>query len=166
MTHPVDAHVGKRIKQLRWLRGLTQQQLAQAIGVKFQQLQKYETGANRVSASRLWQLSEALQTPVSFFFDRLPAEGARNPAGFQETELLYERDSLELVRAYNGLTEELRCYVLDLLKAFSGNAGTRPSAGRLKRRAAAKTGQGKASKKTGKHAGKSTGKSARKTARR
>ena len=158
MIHPVDAHVGKRIKQLRWLRGLTQQQLAQEIGVKFQQLQKYETGANRVSASRLWQLSRALETPVGFFFEEQQGEGAKRVAGFQEADPLYERDSLELVRAYIGLSEELRSYVLDLLKALAGDAGAPLSAGKPKRRAAAKTGR--------KQAGKSAARSARKKARR
>ena len=69
MAHPVDVHVGKRIRQRRWLTGMTQQQLAQSVGIKFQQIQKYETGANRVSASRLWDIASALDVPVTFFFD-------------------------------------------------------------------------------------------------
>ena len=71
MAHPVDVHVGKRIRRRRWLVGMTQQQLAQDVGIKFQQIQKYETGANRVSASRLWDISETLEVPVSFFFEGL-----------------------------------------------------------------------------------------------
>ncbi len=73
MTHPVDVHVGKKIRQRRWLTGMTQQQLAEQVGIKFQQIQKYETGANRVSASRLWDISDALEVPVSFFFEGLEA---------------------------------------------------------------------------------------------
>src|SRR5690606_41392984 len=73
MTHPVDVHVGKRIRHRRWLLGMTQQQLAEQVGIKFQQIQKYETGANRVSASRLWDIADSLGVPVSFFFEGLPA---------------------------------------------------------------------------------------------
>ena len=60
MKHPVDAHVGKRIRHRRWMVGMTQQQLADKVGIKFQQIQKYETGMNRVSASRLWDVADAL----------------------------------------------------------------------------------------------------------
>ena len=66
MTHPVDIHVGQRVRQRRWLLGMTQQQLAGQVGIKFQQIQKYETGANRVSSSRLWDISEVMEVPVSF----------------------------------------------------------------------------------------------------
>ncbi|MEL6171602.1 MAG: helix-turn-helix transcriptional regulator, partial [Pseudomonadota bacterium] len=67
MPHVVDVHVGKRIRQRRWLIGMTQQKLAELVGIKFQQIQKYETGANRVSASRLWDIAEAMGVPISFF---------------------------------------------------------------------------------------------------
>ena len=76
MAHPVDLHVGKRIRQRRWLVGMTQQQLAEQVGIKFQQIQKYETGANRVSASRLWDISEAMEVPVNFFFEGIEQEVA------------------------------------------------------------------------------------------
>ena len=71
MKHPVDLHVGQRVRQRRWLLGMTQQQLAEKVGIKFQQIQKYETGANRISSSRLWDISEVMDVPVSFFFDGL-----------------------------------------------------------------------------------------------
>ena len=74
MVHVVDVHVGKRIRQRRWLTGMTQQKLAELVGIKFQQIQKYETGANRVSASRLWDIADALGVPVSFFFEGLKDE--------------------------------------------------------------------------------------------
>ena len=64
MKHPVDVHVGKRIRHRRWVIGMTQQQLAERVGIKFQQIQKYETGMNRVSASRLWDISEPEQPYV------------------------------------------------------------------------------------------------------
>ncbi|OZB16124.1 MAG: hypothetical protein B7X55_08480 [Rhodobacterales bacterium 34-62-10] len=66
---PVDAYVGKRIRHRRWKLGLTQQALGQAVGVKFQQVQKYETGTNRVSASRLWYMAKALDVDIHYFFD-------------------------------------------------------------------------------------------------
>ena len=71
MKHPVDVHVGKRIRHRRWMNGTTQQQLAEQVGIKFQQIQKYETGMNRVSASRLWDIASALDVPVAFFFEGL-----------------------------------------------------------------------------------------------
>lgn len=69
MTHPIDAQVGKRIRHRRWMLGMTQMLLASRIGVKFQQVQKYETGANRISASRLWEVSKALDVPIVYFFE-------------------------------------------------------------------------------------------------
>ena len=66
MAHPVDLHVGKRIRHRRWIVGITQQQLAEKVGIKFQQIQKYESGANRVSASRLWDISETLAVSINF----------------------------------------------------------------------------------------------------
>ena len=71
MKHPVDLHVGQRVRQRRWLLGMTQQQLAEKVGIKFQQNQKYETGANRISSSRLCDISEVMDVPVNFFFDGL-----------------------------------------------------------------------------------------------
>ena len=66
---PVDAHVGRRVRELRVLAGLSQDALAQRVGITFQQLQKYESGANRISAGRLWRLAEALGAPVAWFFE-------------------------------------------------------------------------------------------------
>lgn len=77
MGHPIDNHVGKRIRQRRWLLRKTQVQLGETTGVKFQQIQKYETGANRVSASRLYEIAEALEVEVSYFFQGL-AEGSNS----------------------------------------------------------------------------------------
>ena len=139
MTHPVDIHVGRRIRQLRWLKGMTQQQLAKKIGVKFQQVQKYETGANRVSASRLWQLCEAFETPVGFFFSELPGEDGTRDSGFRESDPLCERDTLELVRAYHVLDSGLRRYLLDLMKALSRHASPPPASRKPKARTPART---------------------------
>jgi len=74
MPHPVDVHVGHVIRNTRRGRGLTQQMLAARVGVKFQQIQKYETGANRVSASRLWEIAQVLDVPVNHFFDDYTAQ--------------------------------------------------------------------------------------------
>ncbi len=71
MTNEIDRHLGKRLRQRRRTLGLTQQQIADAVGVRFQQIQKYECGANRISAARLWLLAKALESPVSAFFDGL-----------------------------------------------------------------------------------------------
>ena len=76
MANDIDLHLGKRLRRRRRLLGLTQQQLAASVGIRFQQIQKYETGANRVSASRLWDISEVLDVPVSFFFEGLDVEQA------------------------------------------------------------------------------------------
>ncbi len=73
MTNEIDRHLGKRLRQRRRSLGLTQQHIADAVGVRFQQIQKYECGANRISAARLWLLSKALEAPVGAFFDGLEA---------------------------------------------------------------------------------------------
>ena len=75
MTNEIDRHLGKRLRQRRRTLGLTQQQIAEAVGVRFQQIQKYECGANRISAARLWLLAKALEAPVGAFFDGLTEEG-------------------------------------------------------------------------------------------
>ena len=80
MKHPVDVHVGKRVRHRRWMVGMTQQQLAERVGIKFQQIQKYETGMNRVSASRLWEIGSALGVTVSFFFEGLGDKAADTQA--------------------------------------------------------------------------------------
>jgi len=86
MPHPVDVHVGKRVKEIRTVRGLTQSNVASQLGISFQQLQKYETGANRVSASRMFELSKLLGVTPSFFFEGLEGESYESmPAMDMET---------------------------------------------------------------------------------
>jgi len=75
MSDDIDVHLGRRLRRRRRLLGLTQQQIAHACGVRFQQIQKYECGANRMSAARLWRLAEALDVPVAYFFDGLTRGG-------------------------------------------------------------------------------------------
>lgn len=79
MKHPVDSHVGKKVRHRRWMVGMTQQKLADCVGIKFQQIQKYETGMNRINASRLWDIAEALDVPVSYFFDGLSTKNQTPP---------------------------------------------------------------------------------------
>ena len=80
MSHPVDIHVGKKLKHLRVLRGLTQTDVANGLKISFQQVQKYELGKNRISASRLFELSNILDVPPSFFFDGLDDDFNTNSA--------------------------------------------------------------------------------------
>ncbi|MGG7645519.1 helix-turn-helix domain-containing protein [Rhodovulum sp. YNF3179] len=126
MKHPVDVHVGKRIRHRRWMVGMTQQQLAERVGIKFQQIQKYETGMNRVSASRLWDIAHALEVPVSFFFEGLgeeaeagTAEISKPAAGGQQGDLLADKEALELVRSYYAIPENQRRRLFDLARVLS-----------------------------------------------
>ncbi|SHJ03044.1 transcriptional regulator, XRE family [Shimia gijangensis] len=118
MTHPVDVHVGKRIRQRRWLTGMTQQQLAEHVGIKFQQIQKYETGANRVSASRLWDISDALEVPVSFFFEGIDAEQVE-AKGNVPADLMGDKEALDLVRSYYSIPENQRRRLFELARVLS-----------------------------------------------
>ena len=120
MKNPVDLHIGQRVRHRRWLLGMTQQQLAQSVGIRFQQIQKYESGANRISASRLWDLARALEMPVSFFFDGL-AEAKDGVAPNSDDGLLQNKETMDLFRAYYGLDEGPRRRLLELAKALSGS---------------------------------------------
>ena len=120
MTHHVDVHVGKRVRHRRWLIGMTQQQLAQQVGIKFQQIQKYETGANRISASRLWDIAEALDVPVSFFFEGLE-ESEKETAGKKSVpaDLMGDKEALDLVRSYYAIPENQRRRLFELARVLS-----------------------------------------------
>lgn len=117
MRHPVDVHVGQRVRQRRWMVGMTQQKLAERVGIKFQQIQKYETGANRISASRLWDIARALEVPVSFFFEGL--EGQPVDSGEARGDILTDKEALELVRAYYAIPEAQRRRLFDLARVLS-----------------------------------------------
>ncbi len=128
--NPIDVHVGARVRLRRNLLGLTLQTLAKAVGVSYQQLQKYEWSVNRVGASRLFNLSRVLGVPISYFFEDLSpaaAGGGRRrarglseaPAAVLEPDLLSKRETVGLVRAYYRVTDPgLRKRVLDLLQAL------------------------------------------------
>ena len=130
---PIDVHVGSRIRLRRTLLGMSQERLGEALGLTFQQVQKYERGVNRVSASRLFDLSRVLDVPISFFFDDMPdalaaaygTQPQRRVAGFAEAQdgfgddSLNRRETLELVRAYYWITDTaLRKKVFKLIKSM------------------------------------------------
>ncbi|MCH2078797.1 MAG: helix-turn-helix domain-containing protein [Rhodobacteraceae bacterium] len=120
MKHPVDVHVGKRIRHRRWMVGMTQQQLAEKVGIKFQQIQKYETGMNRVSASRLWDIAETLSVPVSFFFVGLEgAESDQAEARATPSDLMADKEAMELVRSYYAIPENQRRRLFELARVLS-----------------------------------------------
>ena len=119
MKHPVDAHVGKRIRHRRWMVGMTQQQLADSVGIKFQQIQKYETGMNRVSASRLWEIAETLGVAISFFFEGLSASEAVQQGA---ADMMADKEALELVRSYYAIPEAQRRRLFDLARVLSDAA--------------------------------------------
>jgi len=123
MRHPVDVHVGKRVRHRRWMVGMTQQQLGDIVGIKFQQIQKYETGMNRISASRLWDIAQALDVSISFFFEGFEtgattAETAA-PQDAQRGDLLADKEALELVRSYYAIPEAQRRRLFDLARVLS-----------------------------------------------
>ena len=130
---PIDIHVGSRIRLRRTLLGMSQERLGEALGLTFQQVQKYERGVNRVGASRLFDLSRILDVPIRFFFDDMPdslastygAQSSRRVAGFPESQdgftddALNRRETLELVRAYYRITDPaVRKRVFDLIKSM------------------------------------------------
>ncbi len=124
--NPVDIHVGSRVRQRRTLLGMSQEKLGNAVGLTFQQIQKYERGTNRIGASRLHEFSHILDVPVSFFFDQLPTKGrSRLARGFAEGaqesfehDAFSKRETLELVRAYYRITDQqVRKRIVDLIRS-------------------------------------------------
>jgi len=132
--HPVDVRVGARLRLRRNMLGLSQEKLGGMIGLTFQQVQKYERGANRISASRLHELSRVLDVPVSFFFDdtdpvRAPATGgfAEPPAEAFQSDPLRKSETIELVRAYFSIEDSaVRRPLLDLAKALAAESHEAP----------------------------------------
>ncbi len=132
---PIDAHVGSRIRLRRNLMGMSQERLGEALGLTFQQIQKYERGVNRVGASRLFDLSRVLDVSISFFFDDMPEPLAglhgthqvtRAAGGFADAQDAFgaddsvnRRETAELVRAYYRITDSSqRKRVFDLIKSM------------------------------------------------
>ncbi|MEM9319254.1 MAG: helix-turn-helix transcriptional regulator [Pseudomonadota bacterium] len=121
MKHPVDIHVGKRVRHRRWMVGMTQQQLATKVGIKFQQIQKYETGMNRVSASRLWDIASALEVDIGYFFDGLSEIGLA-ASGDPNATMIGEKEALDLIRCYYAIPEAQRRRLFDLARVLSDAA--------------------------------------------
>ena len=131
VPNPVDIHVGSRVRQRRTLLGFSQDRLGAAVGLTFQQIQKYERGANRIGASRLYQFSEILGVTVSFFFDGMPDEIQSRQGAYEiglrdqgqaplEKDSMARRETLELVRNYYGITDRrVRKSVFELAKSLS-----------------------------------------------
>jgi transcriptional regulator with XRE-family HTH domain len=134
-TNPkaVDVHVGSRVRLRRTLLGMSQEKLGVAVGLTFQQIQKYERGANRIGSSRLYQFSQVLDVPVSFFFDDMPPEVSGVPGNLSDlpqapykTNQFTKRETLELVRAYYRIGDPgVRKRVFELVKAIAA-AGSQP----------------------------------------
>lgn len=130
--HPVDVHVGARLRQRRTLLGMSQGKLGEAIGLTFQQVQKYERGANRIGSSRLYELSRILDVKVEYFFEELEPETVRAQVAAgglpddvepYEADPMTKRETLELVRAYYKITDpKVRKRLFEMAKAFAANA--------------------------------------------
>ena len=134
--HPIDVHVGSRLKLRRSILGLSQDAIGSAIGVTFQQVQKYESGANRMGASRLYDFAKILKVPVSYFFDEYkgptPTENTRSggmaessPPDFQHEKQIASRETMEMMRAfYNIRSKQIRKRVFELIKAIAEDSAT------------------------------------------
>jgi transcriptional regulator with XRE-family HTH domain len=119
MTNEIDFHIGKRLRRRRRLLGLTQQQLAESVGIRFQQIQKYECGANRVSASRLFELAQSLDVPAQYFYDGLAVhDDDADETDVMSPDILSQKETMDLVRAYYKLGERPRKRLLELAKSL------------------------------------------------
>ncbi len=122
---PVDVHVGSRVRLRRTLLGLSQEKLGKAVSLTFQQIQKYERGANRIGSSRLFHLAQILDVPISFFFEGLEENAASDgfasaPQENFESDQMSRRETLELVRAYYRISNPaLRRRLFELVKSLS-----------------------------------------------
>jgi transcriptional regulator with XRE-family HTH domain len=127
--NPIDVHVGSRIRFRRNMLGLSQEKLGESLGITFQQIQKYEKGANRVGASRLQAIASILDVPVSFFFDDAPGRQSETAQGFAEegpttvvVDFLNSAEGIQLNRAFARISNPvIRRKMIDLVKAIAGD---------------------------------------------
>lgn len=129
MPHPVDIHVGQRLRLRRTIMGMSQEALGNAIGVTFQQIQKYERGTNRMGSSRLFDFARILNVPVSYFFEEYkePASGQTQTGGLSEPEIpafdheqISSRETMEMMRAYYKIeSAQARKRVFELIKTLA-----------------------------------------------
>ena len=122
MIDDIDLHMGRRLRRRRLLLGLTQQQLGAATGCQFQQVQKFECAANRMSADKVWRFAQALDVPITYFYDGLSSRQRTASDAVSEhdrTDLLASKETTDLVDAYYRLKERSRRHLLDLAKALN-----------------------------------------------
>ena len=125
--NPIDIHVGSRVRLRRTLMGMSQEKLGDALGLTFQQVQKYERGVNRIGSSRLYHLSKILDVPIAYFFDDMTPLVKGAMPGMAETaqhvfvpDPLAKRETLELVRAYYGISDaRARKRLFEMTKALA-----------------------------------------------
>lgn len=128
--NPVDTHVGSRVRLRRTMLGMSQEKLGEALGITFQQIQKYEKGSNRIGASRLQRITEVLNVPVSFFFEDVPGTAANRPGGLSEpsgpdyvVDFLSTSEGLQLNRAFVKISDpKVRRRIIDLVRSLGDNA--------------------------------------------
>jgi transcriptional regulator with XRE-family HTH domain len=126
--NPIDRHVGSRVRMRRMMMNMSQEKLGDALGLTFQQVQKYEKGTNRIGASRLQQISDVLQTPVSFFFEGAPTPPGQvaglgePPSPAYVSDFLATSDGLALTKAFVEIKDSrLRRRIVDLVEAIASN---------------------------------------------
>lgn len=112
----IDAHVGKQLASARMKMGLNQSEVARMLGLTFQQIQKYEKGTNRMSASVLWTLSEAMDLPIAYFFDGLND----NEKSAEHAFASLGRNGVQMADVYSGLSQKQRTMLLELAREISG----------------------------------------------
>ncbi|MBU1377618.1 MAG: helix-turn-helix domain-containing protein [Alphaproteobacteria bacterium] len=118
--HPVDRHVGLRIRMRRKEMGVSQERLAESLGITFQQVQKYERGANRVSASKLWEIAAALKTPVAYFYDGLGDQEAIAAQRDAAQEFMLSSEGMELMAAFPKISEPaIRRKIVELVRVVA-----------------------------------------------
>ena len=128
-TNPVDVHVGGRVRLRRMLLGMSQEKLGEGLGLTFQQVQKYEKGANRIGASRLFELARILGVSVQYFFEELVSHEGDGAPGFAESigddylvEFLNSREGIELNRAFLRIEDpRARRAILELVRSLAGS---------------------------------------------
>ncbi len=128
--NPIDIHVGSRVRMRRMLIGMSQERLGDQLGLTFQQVQKYEKGANRIGASRLFQIAQSLGVPVDYFYDGLQLEEGAGQSGFSEgsngtfdLDMLSTSEGIQLNSAFFSIQDvEVRKRMLDLVKALAQNS--------------------------------------------
>jgi transcriptional regulator with XRE-family HTH domain len=125
--NPVDKYVGSRVRMRRIMLGMSQEKLGEALGLTFQQVQKYEKGTNRVGASRIQQIAEILQVPVSFLFEGGPsgtanAEGGEGPSPSYVSDFLATSEGLALTRAFTRISDaKLRRSIVELVEQIAAH---------------------------------------------